>query len=157
MFVAGTVAAKTSFLSVPLASFHSLHKLPSPPLMPYSPDFSPHPSFSQPSCPPTVSVVFHTASTPISSLLFELLIDFFSHPALPLIFFCLCFSPAHHQLNKPSLLPSASPIINTFGLRAFMYVSFWSTLRARGHANTRASVYSARFVPVLMHGNSLEM
>lgn len=51
-------------------------------------------------------VLFRPAS---SSFLSELLIDFFLRSTLPLIFSCLCFSPTHHQLNKPSPLPSLSP------------------------------------------------
>lgn len=76
----------------------------------------------------------------------------FFHSALPLIFSHLCFSPTHHHLNKPCLLPSLT-IINRFGLRASMFF-FCSSWGARGHINTKASKHC---VSVLMHGNSSEM
>lgn len=128
----------------------TLHKLLNPPSAPYSFHYSPHQSFLLPSCPPTVSVVFfiqflqnhHHFSLSSSS------ISFF-HSALPLIFSRLCFSPTHHHLNKPCLLPSLT-IINRFGLRASMFF-FCSSWGARGHINTKASKHC---VSVLMHGNS---
>lgn len=91
-----------------LASFQSLHKLPNPHFdAPLAPVFS---LICLSLCLPVhllYLLLFHTLSkASSSSFLSELLIDFSFHSVLPLIFSCLCFSPTHYQLNKPSLSPS---------------------------------------------------
>lgn len=99
---------------------------PEPPSStPYSFHYSPHLSFSR---PPTISVVFHPASAGVIIISLRAPHRFLSplcaaSHRLPSFF----LFPTHHQLNKPSLLPSLSlflplsfSIINRFGLRGFL-------------------------------------
>lgn len=133
-----------------LTSFHSLHQLLNLPSTPSCFHYSLHLSF-----PVHLQYLLFFSRTVSTSIILISLWAAHRFPT-PLLVSRLSSSATHHQLNKPPLLPSLCTTSTLAWGRLCMFF-FCSTWRARGKADTKASMHCARHVPVLVHDNTTQM